>query len=74
MPHVDGYSFIRNVRSLSHQEGGNVPAVALTAYSRPEDAQRALDAGFQRHVAKPVDPAELIRIVADLRAMKPNAS
>ena len=66
MPEVDGYAFIRSVRAMPPGSGGLTPAVALTAYSRPEDARRALDAGFQQHVAKPVDPAELVRVVASL--------
>ncbi|HEX7154282.1 MAG TPA: PAS domain S-box protein [Thermoanaerobaculia bacterium] len=62
MPGEDGYSLIQKVRA-----GGNrIPAVALTAYARPEDRLRAISAGFQAHVAKPADPAELIALVAGL--------
>ncbi len=60
----DGYSLLSRVRALPSGEGGAVPAVALTAYARAEDRRRALDAGYQVHLAKPVDPDELIRTVA----------
>jgi signal transduction histidine kinase/CheY-like chemotaxis protein/putative methionine-R-sulfoxide reductase with GAF domain len=66
MPGTDGYAFIRKVRALAPQEGGRVPAVALTAYARAEDRVLALSAGFQMHVAKPVEPAELVAVVATL--------
>jgi PAS domain S-box-containing protein len=66
MPDEDGFSLVRRVRALAPGEGGATPAVALTAYSRPEDAERAHEAGFQRHVAKPVDPDEFLAIVAEL--------
>ena len=66
MPGEDGYSLIRKVRELSGSEGGQTPAVALTAYGRPEDRVRSLSAGYSMHVAKPVDPVELGVIVANL--------
>ena len=66
MPGEDGYSLIRRVRALGPERGGNVPAVALTAYARAEDRVRAVRAGFQTHVAKPVEPAELVTMVASL--------
>ena len=62
----DGYDFIRRVRGLPASEGARTPAAALTAYGRLEDRMKALGAGFQLHVAKPVDPAELIAVVATL--------
>ncbi|HYR29410.1 MAG TPA: PAS domain S-box protein, partial [Thermoanaerobaculia bacterium] len=62
MPHEDGYSLIRNVRA----RGNHIPAIALTAYARPEDRVHAVDAGYQTHLAKPADPSELIALVADL--------
>jgi PAS domain S-box-containing protein len=62
----DGYDFIRKVRGLSPAEGGRTPAAALTAYGRLEDRMKALSAGFQLHLAKPVDPAELVAVVATL--------
>jgi signal transduction histidine kinase len=66
VPFEDGYSFIRKVRSRPPAAGGTVPALALTAYARAEDRQQALEAGFQTHLAKPVDPSELIAAVARL--------
>lgn len=66
MPVCDGYELIKNIRALSSEEGGRISAVALTAYARVEDRMRALLAGFQMHVPKPVDPAELVAVVASL--------
>ena len=62
----DGYSLIAKVRALPPEEGGNTPAAALTAYARVEDRTRALRAGFQMHVPKPVEPMELVTVVANL--------
>src|SRR5687768_13761543 len=62
----DGYDLIRSVRALPADKGGRTPAAALTAYGRLEDRMKALSAGFQLHVAKPVDPAELVAVVASL--------
>jgi len=62
----DGYELIRKVRALSAERGGRIPAAALTGYGRLEDRMRALSAGFQLHAAKPVEPAELIAVVASL--------
>jgi CheY-like chemotaxis protein len=62
----DGYDFIRRVRGLPPERGGRTPAGALTAYGRLEDRMRALSAGFQLHAAKPVEPAELVAVVASL--------
>jgi CheY-like chemotaxis protein len=66
VPLEDGYSLIRKIRSRAPDHGGGVPAAALTAYARAEDRQRALEAGYQTHLAKPVDPSELIAAVARL--------
>jgi PAS domain S-box-containing protein len=66
MPHRDGYAFIESVRALSADDGGNVPALALTAYASPEDAARARAAGFSMHLAKPVDPALVVRTIGTL--------
>jgi PAS domain S-box-containing protein len=66
MPGEDGYSLIKRVRALGPDNGGKVPALALTAYARSEDRMRAVSAGYQMHVAKPVEPAELIMMVASL--------
>jgi PAS domain S-box-containing protein len=66
MPGEDGYQFLRKVRELGPEEGGRTPAIALTAFARSEDRRRAMLAGFDMHVAKPVEPSELIAIVARL--------
>jgi signal transduction histidine kinase len=66
MPGVDGYEFIRRLRVFEAQCGRTTPAAALTAFARSEDRRRALLAGFQTHVAKPVDPLELVVVVAAL--------
>ena len=66
MPGTDGYAFIAQVRALPPEEGGQTPAAALTAYARVEDRTRALRAGFQLHVPKPVEPSELVAVVANL--------
>src|SRR6266478_7802181 len=58
MPELDGYEMIRLVRSLPADDGGRTPAIALTAFARLEDRQRAVLAGFQVHIAKPVEPPE----------------
>jgi PAS domain S-box-containing protein len=66
MPTADGYDLIREVRRLDPERGGRIPAVALTAYAREEDRTQALSAGYQTHLAKPVDPVTLAAAVADL--------
>ena len=66
MPHKDGYQFIRDVRALSASEGGKTPSVALTAFARSEDRTRAMMAGYQVHVAKPIEPQELLATVGSL--------
>ena len=73
MPGEDGYSLIRKVRALGEAEASRIPAVALTAYGRPEDRVRSLSAGYSMHVPKPVDPVELSVIVANLagRTLEP---
>jgi PAS domain S-box-containing protein len=66
MPGMDGYELIRRVRAMAPEQGGRIPAVALTAYARTEDRMRALQSGYQTHVPKPVEPAELEIVVATL--------
>jgi CheY-like chemotaxis protein len=66
LPREDGYSFMRRLRALPPSRCGDVPAAALTAFARTEDRARALDAGFQLHLAKPLDPADLVMVVASL--------
>jgi PAS domain S-box-containing protein len=69
MPEEDGYTVLKKVRALEAAQGAaadQIPAIALTAYGRSEDRLRALQAGFQMHVAKPVEPAELAVVIASL--------
>jgi CheY-like chemotaxis protein len=66
MPEEDGYALIRRLREGETDESGMVPAIALTAYARERDRENALRAGFQVHMAKPVEPDDLILAVADL--------
>jgi CheY-like chemotaxis protein len=66
MPEEDGYELIRKVRALGPGEGGRTPAAALSAFARPQDRTRALRAGYQTYIAKPVDPSELTAAVASL--------
>ncbi|MFZ5892729.1 MAG: PAS domain S-box protein [Myxococcota bacterium] len=66
MPGEDGYDLIRKVRALPRDQGGDVPAAALTAYARAEDRRSMLNAGYSIHLAKPVEPAELVAVVAML--------
>jgi CheY-like chemotaxis protein len=66
MPEVDGYELIGRVRQLPADSGGSILAAARTAYAGIEDRQRVLSAGFQMHIPKPVEPAELTTIVASL--------
>ena len=72
MPDEDGYSLIAKIRELPSERGGHIPAAALTAYARAEDRMRVLRSGFQFHLPKPVDAAELVTVVASLagRAFK----
>ena len=66
MPGENGYSLIRKVRSLSPEKGRDIPAAALTAYARVEDRMQAIQAGFQLHLPKPIEPVELATVVASL--------
>lgn len=66
MPDEDGYSLISKIRALPAERGGQIPAAALTAYARAEDRMRVLRSGFQFHLPKPVDSAELVTVVASL--------
>jgi signal transduction histidine kinase/DNA-binding response OmpR family regulator len=74
MPEADGYTLIRQVRELPAREGSNTPAIALTAYVRAEDVARSFEAGFQRHLAKPVDSERLIGLIASLAPPAATAS
>jgi CheY-like chemotaxis protein len=66
MPVEDGYLLIHRVRSLPREHGGDIPAIALSAFARPEDAMRARSSGFQAHIAKPFDTLQLLQTVAAL--------
>jgi len=66
MPEEDGYALIRKVRALGPDLGGAMPAIALTAFASVTDRSRALSAGFQMHISKPVEPFDLIRVIAEL--------
>lgn len=66
MPNVDGYMFIQRVRTLAPAQGGQVPAIALTAYAGEIDYQRSLAAGFQQHLAKPIEPTMLITTILNV--------
>ncbi|HEX5733236.1 MAG TPA: ATP-binding protein [Blastocatellia bacterium] len=66
MPGEDGYALVRKVRELESERGGWLPAVALTAHARAEDRMRVLSSGYQMHVSKPVEPAELAVVIASL--------
>jgi PAS domain S-box-containing protein len=74
MPDTDGYELIRKIRSMPSHAIRNLPAIALTAYARADDRQRALLAGYQMHVSKPVEPRELIAGIASLLNLSTNQS
>ncbi|CAA9363864.1 Two-component system sensor histidine kinase/response regulator hybrid [uncultured Microcoleus sp.] len=66
MPDMDGYMLVRQVRALPPEQGGQIPAIALTAYAGDFNQKQALAAGFQRHLAKPVEPNELVQAIVTL--------
>jgi CheY-like chemotaxis protein len=66
MPGDNGYLLMRAIRRLTPAQGGNIPALAVTAYAGVEDVKRALSAGFQAHRSKPIEPAQLARAVGEL--------
>lgn len=66
MPGIDGYTLIQQIRSLPPEKGGQVPAIALTAYARETDYRKAIASGYQRHITKPLDPLQLVRAVMAL--------
>jgi CheY-like chemotaxis protein/two-component sensor histidine kinase len=66
MPEHDGFELMRNVRALGPASGGSVPAIALTAYASAEDRRKSLEAGFEQHISKPVEPARFVAVVAQL--------
>jgi CheY-like chemotaxis protein len=66
MPEMDGYMLMQQVRALPPEQGGQIPAIALTAYAGDFNENQSLAAGFQQHVSKPVDPEGLVRAIAAL--------
>jgi CheY-like chemotaxis protein len=72
MPGVDGFELIARIRGLRDPAVRDVPAAALTAYARSEDRIKALERGFQLHLAKPVDPMELVVAIASLARRRVN--
>jgi CheY-like chemotaxis protein len=66
MPREDGYSLIRKIRLLEPEQGGQIPAIALTIFAGEENSNLSMEAGFQVHLVKPIEPAELVRVVAAL--------
>ena len=73
MPGEDGYSLIRRLRVLEENEKGALPAIALSGYARSEDRTKSIRSGFQNHLAKPVEPAELLAVVSSLAGRKAKA-
>jgi two-component system, chemotaxis family, CheB/CheR fusion protein len=74
MPIEDGYSLIRKIRALRKEKGGQISAIAVTAYTTESDRLRAIEAGFQIHVAKPIEPNLLLNVVANLVGVGNKAS
>jgi hypothetical protein len=74
MPDQDGYTFIKEIRQLPPENGGNTPAIALTGYVRVEDRMKALDAGFEMFVPKPLEASELCTVVASVVARNGGSS
>ena len=73
LPEEDGYALIRQIRQYEAEHGGFLPAVALTGYARAEDRARILEAGFQAHVPKPVDPVELTAALVTITRNPPDS-
>ncbi|MEH1909459.1 hybrid sensor histidine kinase/response regulator [Nostoc sp.] len=69
LPEMDGYMLMRQIRALLPQDGGQIPAIALTSYAGEIDEKRALKVGFQRHISKPVDPDNLVKAIVNLIGM-----
>ncbi len=63
---VNGYTLLQQIRALPSQQGRQIPAIALTAYAREDDLQRAIASGYQQHVAKPLEPERLVQAVIAL--------
>jgi CheY-like chemotaxis protein len=74
MPEEDGLQLIREIREMDAKHGRHTPAAALTALARTDDRRRALNAGYQMHVAKPIDPSELVSTVERLAGIQSTAT
>jgi CheY-like chemotaxis protein len=70
MPNEDGYALIQKIRGLPISQGSKIPAIALTAFNRPEDKRNALDAGFQLHLGKPIEPENLVLAITEVATYK----
>jgi len=70
MPNESGYALLEKIRALSQENGGQIPAIALTAFNRPEDRQSAFEAGFQKHLGKPVEMEDLISAIIETAGTK----
>jgi len=70
MPEKNGYQFIAEVRNLSAENGGTIPAIALTAFAHPDDRTKMMSAGYQKHLSKPVDSVALITAIDNLVGSK----
>ncbi|MBD2039390.1 response regulator [Microcoleus sp. FACHB-672] len=68
LPEEDGYALIAKIRTLDAERGGNIPAIAMSGYVRDEDSREALSAGYDAHIAKPVNLDELVEVVTTLAA------
>jgi CheY-like chemotaxis protein len=66
MPKEDGYTLMKKLRAREKANGGHIPAIALTAHARREDRLRAISVGYESHIPKPVDPIDLLSVVASL--------
>lgn len=66
MPYENGYAFLRNLRQVLPEDGGTIPALALTGFARPEDRERAFAAGFNLHLAKPLDRERVLQALGEL--------
>jgi CheY-like chemotaxis protein len=70
MPNEDGYALIQKIRALPAEQGSKIPAIALTAFNRPEDKRNALDAGFQLHLGKPIEPEQLVSAISQVASYR----
>lgn len=66
MAQMDGYMLLQQIRSRPSEQGGTIPAIALTAYAAEMDRRRALQVGFQAHISKPVEPEKLVKAIVNL--------